>query len=127
MKIYIQTKQLVAIIAVVAALNAVAADKTASSPYLGALSGVTSAELPAKAAALVSQTEAKAQSQATVDVVKAAVGLNPAAATAIVGSIAQKTPDMAAIAAATAVVLVPDQASDIARVAAAATRAISVA
>lgn len=120
MKIFNQTRCFVAMIAMASALNAAAADKTASSPYLGALSGVTSAELPAKAASLVSQSEAKGRTQATKDVVKAAIGLNPAAATAIVGTIAQTSPDMAATAAATAVSLLPDQAKEIARVAAAA-------
>ncbi|HTL73415.1 MAG TPA: hypothetical protein VL863_08945 [bacterium] len=120
MKIFNQTRCFVAMIAMASALNAGAADKTASSPFLGALSAVTSAELPAKAAALVSQSEAKGRTQATKDIVKAAIGLNPAAATAIVGTIAQTSPDMAATAAATAVSLLPDQAKEIARVAAAA-------
>jgi hypothetical protein len=53
-------------------------------------------------------------------VVKAAVGLNPAAAAAIVGTIAQSTPEMASVAAATAVTLMPGQAIAIARAAAAA-------
>lgn len=109
-----------ALIAVVAALNAGAADKIDANPYLGALSTTTSVELPGKVAQLVSQTEANSRKQATIDVVKSAVGLNPAAAPLIVGSIAQAVPDMAATAAGTAVSLVPDQAVTIARVAAAA-------
>lgn len=120
MNISKHAKFLTAIIAVATSLSAGAADTTDSNPFLGALSAATSAELPAKAAKLVSQTEAKVRPQATVDVVKSAVGLNPAAAPLIVGSIAQATPDMAATAAGTAVSLVPDQAVTIARVAAAA-------
>ena len=127
MKIINQAKCFVALVAMSSTLTALAADKTVAgkttetaSPYLGELSSVTSMELPAKAATLVSQAKAKARSQATVDVVKTAVGLNPAAAGPVVGSIAQAVPEMAPVAASTAVSLVPDQASAIARVAAAA-------
>lgn len=97
-----------------------AGETPAASAFLTVLSTTTQAELPAKAADLVAQADAKQQPQTTVDVVKAAVGLNPAAAAAIVGSIAQTTPAMAAIAAGTAAGLVPDQAVTIARAAAAA-------
>jgi Meckel syndrome type 1 protein len=95
-------------------------DTPKANPFLAVLSTSTQAELPAKAADLVAQADAKQQQQTTIDVVKAAVGLNPAAAAAIVGCIAQKTPAMAAIAAGTAAGLVPDQAVAIARAAAAA-------
>ena len=94
--------------------------KVSADPSFAALSTATSAELPAKASALISQTDAKTLKQTTIDVVKVAVGLNPAAAPAIVGSIAQATPAAAATAAATAVSLVPSQFIAIARVAAAA-------
>jgi Meckel syndrome type 1 protein len=95
-------------------------DTPKANPFLAVLSTATQAELPAKAADLVAQADAKQQQQTTIDVVKAAVGLNPAAAAIIVGSIAQKTPAMAAVAAGTAAGLVPDQAAAIARAAAAA-------
>jgi Meckel syndrome type 1 protein len=97
-----------------------AGDTPKANPFLAVLSTTTQAELPAKAADLVAQADAKQQQQTTIDVVKAAVGLNPAAAAVIVGCIAQKTPAMAAIAAGTAAGLVPDQAVAIARAAAAA-------
>jgi len=97
-----------------------AGDTPTANPFLAVLSTTTQAELPAKAADLVAQANAKQQQQTTIDVVKAAVGLNPAAAAAIVGSIAQTTPAMAAIAAGTAAGLVPNQAATIARAAAAA-------
>jgi hypothetical protein len=97
-----------------------AEDKTVSSPALSVLSSASSAELPAKAAELVAQADAKNLKQTTIDVVKAAVGLNPAAAPAIVGSIAQAVPNAAATASAQAAVLVPNQAVLIARAAAAA-------
>jgi hypothetical protein len=99
-------------------LVARAGDAPKANPFLAVLSTTTQAELPAKAADLVAQADAKQQQQTTIDVVKAAVGLNPAAAAVIVGSIAQKTPTMAAIAAGTAASLVPDQVVAIARAAA---------
>lgn len=117
------TKNLAGIFAavtVVAALNAVAAGSNKTNPYFATLSKVPQMELPGKTAALVAKAEAKQQKQATVDAVTAAVGLNPAAAPAIVGSVAQSVPEMAPVAAAAAVGLVPNQAEAIARVAAAA-------
>ncbi len=106
--------------ALVTAVNVSAGDSTGPNPYFVVLSGTTAAELPAKSAELVSKADSKQRQQTTIDVVNAAVPLNPAAAPAIVGSIAQSAPDMAAIAAATAVGLVPNHAAAIARAAAAA-------
>ncbi len=100
------------------AMNMNAGESTVANPYFVVLSIATAAELPAKAAELVSKADSKQRQQVTIDVVKAAVPLNPAAAPAIVGSIAQSTPEMVAIAAATAVSLVPEQAAAIARAAA---------
>jgi len=51
----------------------------AASPVLAELSTATAMELPAKAAELVSQADSKNLKQTTIDVVNAAVGLNPAA------------------------------------------------
>ena len=107
-------------VALTVAVNAGARENTSTSPALAVLSTATSAELPAKAAELVAQADAKNLKETTIDVVKAAVGLNPAAAPAIVGSIAQAVPVMAATASATAVQLVPNQVLLIARAAAAA-------
>lgn len=103
-----------------AVINLRADEKVTPNPFLGVLSTATSAELPAKAAGLVSKADSKIRQQTTIDVVKAAVGLNPAAAPVIVGTIAQSTPEMAAMAAGTAAGLVPDQVEAIARAAAAA-------
>lgn len=100
--------------------KASAGDNPGVNPFLGVLTTATSAELPAKAGELVSQADAKTLKQTTIDVVKAAVGLNPAAAPAIVGSIAQASPAMTVTASATAVALVPNQAVVIARAAASA-------
>lgn len=107
-------------VALVATVKVRAGDTLAANPYFGTLSTVSPAELPAKSAALVSQADDKIRLETTVEVVKAAVGLNPAAAAAIVGTIAQSTPEMASVAAATAVALVPNQAVGIAHAAAAA-------
>ena len=85
-----------------------------------ALSTTPYAELPAKAAELVAQADSNHVQQTTIEVVKSAVGLNPAAARLIVGCIAHSSPAMAATAAATAVALVPNQTDFIARAAAAA-------
>ena len=113
-------KFLAAAVALATVLSLNAAENASTSPALGTLSTVGSAELPAKAAELVAQANPKNLKSATIDVVKAAVGLNPAAAPAIVGSVAHAAPDMAATAAATAVTLVPDQVLIIAKAAAAA-------
>ena len=120
MKLFNTKLFLTVAVAATMAVGANAADTTAASPAFGLLSTVSSAELPAKAADLVAQAKAKNLKQTTIDVVKAAVGLNPAAAPAIVGSIAQSSPTMAATASATAVALVPDQVLLIAKAAAAA-------
>ena len=108
-------------IAVLLAVNfSAGAVEAVASPSLSILKSVPLAELPGKAAALVAEAEAKTQTQTTVDVVRSAVGLNPAAAAAIVGSIAAGTPEMAAAAAATAASLLPKQAAALAQAAAAA-------
>jgi hypothetical protein len=102
------------------AVKVSAVENTGANPFSSVLTATTSAELPAKAAELVVQADAKNLKQTTIDIVKAAVGLNPAAAPAIVGSIAQASPAAAGIAAATAVSLVPNQVLAITRAAAAA-------
>jgi hypothetical protein len=111
-------------LALVAALGltytASASQNAMDAASMSKLSTATAAELPAQAAELVKQAPAKNLTQTTIAVVKASVGLNPAAAPAIVGSIAHISPDMAGTAAATAVALVPDQAVAIAKAAAAA-------
>jgi len=112
-------------VALAMAVKVSAGETTGASPFLGVLTTATSVELPAKAAELVLQADAKNIKQTTIDVVKAAVGLNPAAAPAIVGSIAKSSPAMAATASATAVVLVPSEVVAIARAAAAAAPAMA--
>ena len=113
---------LTAAVAMTMVTGVAVADNAASSP-LNDLSAVASAQMPAKAADLVLHATGKNLKQTTIGVVKAAVGLNPSAAPAIVASIAHATPNMAATASATAVAMVPDQVLAIARAAAAASPA----
>jgi hypothetical protein len=87
--------------------------------YTAILLSSTVAEMPAKAADLVAHADPSQLEKTTVAVVKAAVGLNPAAAANIVGNISRLVPSMAATAAATAAGLVPHLAASIARAAAA--------
>jgi hypothetical protein len=84
------------------------------------LAAVPSAELPAKAAGLVSHARARDWHTTTVSVVNSAVGINPVAAPAIVGAIARAVPNMASVAAGAAAELQPKQAAAIAKAAAAA-------
>jgi hypothetical protein len=111
---------LVMAVALIATVKLRAGDTPVANPFFVTLSTVSPAELPAKSAELVLQADSKNRLETTVNVVKAAVGLNPAAAAAIVGTIAGSTPEMASVAAATAVALLPEQAIAIARAAAAA-------
>ena len=84
------------------------------------LAAVPSAELPAKAAGLVSHARARDWHTTTVSVVNSAVVINPVAAPAIVGAIARAVPNMASVAAGAAAELQPKQAAAIAKAAAAA-------
>jgi hypothetical protein len=100
--------------------NSFAKDAPKANPYSKILSAVPAAEQPAKAADLVSQAKTRERQATTISVVKAALGINPAAAPAIVGAIARAVPQMAAVAAGTAAAEQPKQASAIAKAAAAA-------
>jgi len=97
-----------------------ASDASKPNPFNATLAAVPAAELPAQAADLVSQTKPRARKVVTVNVVKAAVAINPAAAPAIVGTIARAVPPMASVAAGAAAAEQPKQAAAIARAAAAA-------
>jgi hypothetical protein len=91
-----------------------------TNPFREPLSRVSAAELPPKAADLIKSAKSRERTTTTVNVVKAAVGLNPAAAPAIVGAIARLVPDTAATAAGTAAAEQPKQASVITKAAVAA-------
>jgi hypothetical protein len=84
------------------------------------LAAVPAAELPAKAADVILHARSRERQATTVNVVKSAVGINPAAAPAIVGAISRAVPDMASVAASTAAGLQPKQAAAVAKAAAAA-------
>jgi hypothetical protein len=101
------------------ASNCLAKDAPATNPFNQILTAVPAGELPAKAADLVVQAKARDRKATTINVVKAALSINPAAAPAIVGAIARAVPGMAAVAAGTAAAEQPKQASAIAKAAAA--------
>ncbi len=97
-----------------------AADAPKANPYTKVLSAVPAAELPAKAADVVLQAKPADREATTVQVVKAAVAINPAAAPAIVGAVARAVPEMASVAAGAVAAEQPKQARAIAKAAAAA-------
>jgi len=102
-----------------AACFSFAKDAPEANPFIKVLTALPAAELPAKAADLVSQAKAADREATTVNVVKAALAINPAAAPAVVGAIAQTVPEMASVAAGTAAAAQPRRASAIAKAAAA--------
>ena len=85
--------------------------------YFAILSATPGAEMPRRAGELVLQAGAAALAPTTVEVVKAAVGVNPAAVLAVVGCVAETAPAMAATGAGTAAALEPHLAVAIARAA----------
>lgn len=89
-----------------------------SKAYTQILRSVPAAELPAKSADLVKKANVREWGNTTVGVVQAGVKISPVSAPAIVGAIAKAVPDMASIAASTAVIEQPKQAAAIARAAA---------
>jgi hypothetical protein len=95
-------------------------DASKVNPFKKTLAAVPSVELPAKATSLVLQTKPLARQAVTIDVVKAAVGINPMAAPAIAGAIARAVPELASVAAGAAASEQPKQAAAIAKAAAAA-------
>jgi len=84
------------------------------------LSKVKTAELPAKAAALVSEAAPKDRDAVAASVVRTAVKSKPAVTLAVVGAVSQKSPETAPVVAATAAELQPKRASQIAQAAASA-------
>ncbi len=107
-------------VALLTTCDSFAKDAPKANPFNSVLTAVPAAELPAKAADLVLHAKARDQQAVTVSVVQGAVGINPAAAPAIVSAIARAVPDMASVAAGAAATEQPKQASAIAKAAAAA-------
>lgn len=96
-----------------------AAVNSAPGPELRkALAAVPIPELPAKAAELIRAAKPAERNSQTIEVMRAALLVNPGAAVAIVGAVAREVPDMAAVAAATAAEALPNDAEAIARAAA---------
>ena len=102
------------------ACNSFGKETPKANPFHKILTAVPAAELPAKAADLVFQAKHADRQETTINVVKAALGINPAAASAIVGAIARAVPEMASVAAGAAAAEQPKQAAAIAKAAAAA-------
>src|SRR5437879_10102937 len=97
------------------AFNSSAKDAPKINPFKETLKSAPAAELPARAAQLVQAAKSPEREAVTINVVRAAVEINPAAAPAIVGAIARSVPDMAAVAASTAAAEQPKQVNAIAR------------
>ena len=91
-----------------------------SNPFKPVLAAVPAAEMPAKAADLISHSKSRDRATTTVDVIVAAIAINPAAAPSIVGAVARSMSYMASVAAGTAAAEQPKQAAAIAKAAAAA-------
>lgn len=88
-----------------------------TNPYLEVLSQVKAPELAVRCGDIVSNVTTEQRDAVTVDVVAASAKTNPAALSSVVGAIAQAHPEVAALAAATAVSHQPKQTSQIVRAA----------
>ena len=119
-KLMKKTTSLAVSVAFLVASMSFAKDAPKANSFQEVLTAVPAAELPAKAADLVLQAKSRARATTTAGVVEAAVGINPAAAPAIVGAIARAVPGMASVAAGVAAAEQPKQAAAIAKAAAAA-------
>ncbi|HEX3988333.1 MAG TPA: hypothetical protein VHZ30_02805 [Verrucomicrobiae bacterium] len=105
------------------AVSAFAGDVPSVNQLTETLSSGPWAELPVRVVSVVRHAKAKDRKETTIAAIKAALGLNPAAASAIVGSVARSVPDMAAVAAEAAAGEQNKQAPEIALAAAAANHA----
>lgn len=76
-----------------------------STDIVRAMAGATALELPAKAADLVAKATARDKENVANAVIKAAMGVNPSAAIAIVGAVVQSSPGTAPVVAVTAATL----------------------
>jgi len=85
-----------------------------------ALSGSTVLELPAKAADLVAKTPVADQKRMAIAVIKAAVGLKPSAAVAVVSTVSRENPATAPVVALTAATLQHERINQIIKAAVAA-------
>jgi phage tail protein X len=104
------------------ALSSLGNDAPSVNAFTETLSRGPWADLPVRTVGLVRHAKVRDRQATTVAAVKAALGLNPAAATAVVGAIARALPNLAAVAAETAAAEQPKQAPEIALAAAAGAR-----
>jgi len=100
--------------------SAVVAAEDRPTTLPAALKGVTLAEMPAQAAALVAAAQPDVREATATEVVSGAVKAYPAIASAIVGAVCTKCPEVAAAVAKAAITVQPKQAQLLARAAAAA-------
>lgn len=100
-----------------ASAQAIATESFKAESFQSRLASVPAPEMPAKAADLVKAARSRDRSAVTVEVVKAALARNPAAALSVVGAIAKVVPEMAAVAAGAAAEVRPAQAAEITRAA----------
>jgi hypothetical protein len=107
-------------VAFLTGFNSFGEDAPKAYTFSQSLAAAPTAELPAKAADLVAQATSRDRHATTIDVVKGALAINPAAAPYIVSTIARAVPDMAPVAVGAAAAEQPRQARAIAKAAAAA-------
>ena len=119
-KLMNKTARVAISLALMVASISLAEGATKANPFKQVLAAVPAAEMPAKAADLISRSKSRDRASTTVDVIVAAIAINPAAAPSIVGAIARSTPYMASVAAGIAAAEQPKQAAAIAKAAAAA-------
>lgn len=81
------------------------------------LSQVPAAELPIASAALIQQAKPRDRAGLTTNVVRCALGINPAATPFVVGALGRMAPETASVAALVASLEQPDQVGEIARAA----------
>jgi hypothetical protein len=91
-----------------------------SNPFKQVLASVPAAEMPAKAAELIARAKTRDRATTTLDVITAAIAINPAATPTIVAAAARSMPYMASAVAGIAAAEQPKQAAAIAKAAAAA-------
>lgn len=100
--------------------GSMAKDMPGVEAYRQTLGAAPAPEMPILAARLVKEAGARDREATTVTVIKAALAVNPAAASLVVGAIARAVPEMASVAAETAALEQPKQAGTIAKAASAA-------
>lgn len=115
-----KVKSLASMFALVVAASVAMAKDGSDSTIKSELNKVAVAEMPAKAASLVSEAKPESREAKAAAVVRMAVKSKPAVTLAVVGAISRQSPEVSPTVAATAAELQPKQARQIAQAAAAA-------